>query len=100
MDYREFTGDYFSEKLTLMRVNKTKARKAYLNGERVFVQSCNFHPLGVWSKAHELGKYDEVSMTKSETFDLIVTSYESYNCTNSKTGKYAAFYLIKRTFNK
>jgi len=52
----EFTGVYFGETIRLKQVSKVTAKKLFNQGDKVLIQSSNFHPLGVWSQAIELSK--------------------------------------------
>ena len=69
MKKRSFT----SNGKTWKRVPKNQACTAYVNGLTVAICQVNFVP-----------KYP---------FNNVVASFEYYNCTNAKTGKYAAFYM-------
>ncbi len=79
-----FTGKLFGEQMTLKQVQKRTAKKLHEKGESVFIQSCNFHPFGVWSNAIQIGKEDN--------FNEFVNSFEYYNC-SSVQGYYANFYI-------
>jgi len=80
------------------RVTKTAARKAYMAGSNVYVQACNLRPFSMWTypavfnrKQAEEFAIDEIGIRNY--FDTSVNSFEFYNCINSETGKYAAFYM-------
>lgn len=82
-----FTGDYYSERITLSQVQKRTAKKMYDSGETVYMQSSNFHPFGIWSKAHAIIK----TKSNDESFDSLVHNFEYYNC-GSESGRYVIFY--------
>lgn len=83
------------------RVSKAAARKAYAAGKTVYLQSCNFRLFSLWTSPAELNRktvesdpidgVNENAIVKY--FDKFVNSFEFYNCINSETGKYAAFYV-------
>lgn len=84
---------------TWERITKKKARSAYNNGEDVLFCPVNMRPFGVWytgaqiniSQDTDIGILDK--WTKENSFDRTVNSFEFYNCINSETGYYTAFYL-------
>ena len=80
-----FTGDYYGEMITIEQVQKRTAKKMFQAGETVYVQSSNFHPLGVWSQCIEINNKN------GDSFESVVNSFEYYNC-NNEAGKYAVFY--------
>ena len=82
-----FTGTLYGERLTLNQVSKAAARKLYEAGQAVYIQSSNFHPFGVWSRAHEIVKDDQLQTT----FEAICNNFIYYNC-NNEQGKYITFY--------
>lgn len=84
----EFTGNYYDEVITITQVQKRTARKLYDSGESIYIQTCNYHPFGVWSRCIEINNKN------GETFDSVVNSFEYYNC-NSESGRYAVFYIKK-----
>jgi hypothetical protein len=82
------------------RVNKVKARNLYNTGKTVYIQSCNFAPRGPWSNAMDMNlpadaaRYCTTPNDPSLAFDTRVSNFEWYNCPDSQTGKYAAFYVL------
>ena len=84
-----------------VRVSKATARKAYAAGKTVYLQSCNLRlfswfvsPAALNRKSAESDPIDGVNEnTVVKYFDKFVNSFEYYNCINSETGKYAAFYM-------
>lgn len=74
------------------RVTKTRARKAWEAGQGVCFICCNFLPFGPWVQGY-FGQKDTLSAYNERTFDDTVRDYEYYNCPDTETGKYCAFYL-------
>lgn len=84
--------------VTYERVTKATARKAYMAGINVYVQACNLRPFSVWTYPATFNRKQAEQFAIDETgvknyFDNGVNSFEYYNCINSETGKYAAFYM-------
>ena len=85
------------------RVNKTKAKKLYNEGKKIYIIPCKVYPdfNGMWIKPFELQYTEEMKQKDAEypdlafqnTFDSRVNSFEFYNC-NSELGNYTAFYVI------
>lgn len=73
------------------RIDKAKARRAYNNGLTVLFCPCNLCPGSFWGLDMEMNKAK--ADCASITFDGLVNMYECYNCMNTETGKYTAFYI-------
>lgn len=86
MNKMTFTGKLYGELITIERISKKAARKLHENGETIYIQSCKFHPFGVWSQAMELPKN-----SCDTAFDTFANSFEYYNCSYEQ-GYYASFY--------
>ena len=87
------------EKGTLKRITKTAARRAYLDGLPVVITPCNMRPVDSWGGMITLDRKYREHMVLDETgaandFINLVNSFEYYNCTNKKVGKYSAFYVF------
>lgn len=86
----------FTEKgRTYKRISKTAARSAYMGGSTVIICPCNLRPA---QYAHRINRKDRAHLVIDEIgamndFNNLVNSFEYYNCPNSETGKYAAFYI-------
>lgn len=76
---------------TYKRINKTTAKCLYAAGETLYIQSCNLLPFSYWTHPAVINK--ERLENDLTTFDKFVNAFEYYNCINSETGKYAAFYI-------
>jgi len=81
----------FREKeMTLQRITRVKAKKAYEDGKEVLFIPVNCNPLskyfnlGIWENKNLEGQYN--------SFESLCNAFEFYNC-NSETGKYIAFYI-------
>lgn len=76
---------------TWERITKKQARAAYNNGEDVLFCPVNIRPGTPWYLEIDVNKnfegYNGVS------FEKAVNAFEFYNCINSETGYYTAFYL-------
>lgn len=93
MNNYTFSKDGF----TFIRIPKNKARVAYNNGLTVLFCACNLRPGFPWYpeisiKGH-IPYYPEYTENEFDTFDYHVNSFEYYNCINSETGRYTAFYI-------
>jgi hypothetical protein len=89
---------------TFRRVSKATAWKAYKNGLDVFVIPHNLAPFTGWHNECKLNRKfregfvaDEIGLKND--FESILNSAVYYNCINSETGKYLAFYIPVRTVN-
>jgi hypothetical protein len=82
-----------------LRVNRTKAERLYNEGYTVYLLPCKVRPdfnaafilpydinIKVW-QAHE---------SQPSKFDNIVNYYHYYNCNYEETGKYIAFYVLRK----
>ena len=89
----------FTEKgHTYKRINKKEARAAYKNGLTVVICPCNLAPFTPWHNEHRMNRKDRERFVIDEIgvlndFNNVISSFEYYNCPNSETGKYAAFYI-------
>ena len=89
----------FTEKgRTYKRISKQAARSAYKNGSTVIICPCNLRPFTPWHVECKVNRKDREQFVIDEIgvvndFSNLVNSFEFYNCQNSETGKYAAFYI-------
>ena len=71
------------------RVSKARARKIWNAGGVVYACACNIRPGGPW--------YCEAILRKSDnahpSFDADANAVTWYNCLNSETGRYLAYYV-------
>lgn len=82
-----FAGTWFKEKVYFAQIDKRKARNLHKEGRKIYVQTSNFSPLGIWSKAYQI---DPIELSD---FDQFVNSFTWYNCINTETGLYPVFYI-------
>lgn len=80
------------------RISKTAARAAYMGGSTVVICPCNLRPFTQWHVERKINRKDREQFVIDEIgvkndFNNLVNSFEYYNCQNSETGKYAAFYI-------
>lgn len=90
---------------TFERISKNRARVAYMNGLTVVICPCNLRPFTPWGYEYRINRKDRAQFVIDETgarndFNSLVASYEFYNCTSRKTGKYAAFYIPVETVDR
>lgn len=96
----------FTEKgYTFKRINKKTARTAYKNGLTVIICPCNLRPFTHWHPEMTINKKDRAHLVADEIgvnndFTNHINSFEYYNCINSETGKYSAFYIPVCTVDK
>lgn len=90
---------------TFERITKRKARRAYINGLSVVIIPCNLRPFTPWHNEMIINRKDRAHLVIDETgvnndFTNYINSFEYYNCINSETGKYTAFYIQVRTVDR
>lgn len=83
---------------TFARVDKKQARKAYNNGLTVLFCPCNLRPGFPWFPeiAVNIKQDTDIGLTehaKEKSFERRINAFEFYNCTDTETGKYTAFYI-------
>ena len=69
------------------RITKRTAKKLYEMGHPILLCPVNLRPGGMWG----IGCF--VIKKEGRTFEQDVSEFEFYNCYNSETGYYAAFYV-------
>lgn len=78
----------------MKRINKRQARKAYESGKKIYFIPCKLNPYyldGVFMIPEQKASNPESEY--NYRFDELVNAFEFYNCINSETGKYTAFYI-------
>lgn len=93
---RKYT--FINKGFTFERITKKQALQAYKNGLTVLLCPVNMHPFSPWGAAYNLNRksreqfvIDEIGLEKD--FYSYINSFEYYNCPNTETGKYTAFYI-------
>lgn len=86
---------------TYTRINKTKARKQFLQGDTVYLLPCNLRFDCPWYSAFPVSMEEQKVYAIDETgiknrFESLINSFEYYNCNNSEIGKYCAFYIERK----
>ena len=78
------------------RIDKRQAKRAYDAGKTIVLCPCNLRPFGMWAPEVDINKedyktrgYDPADME----FKKRLMYFEYYNCTNTETGRYSAFYI-------
>lgn len=89
---------YTENGFTFERISKNTARTAYRNGLSVVVCPVNLRPGKPYHPEMVLNRKSREHLTADEIgvkndFNNQVSSFEYYNCINSETGKYTAFYI-------
>ena len=90
---------------TFERITKKDARRAYLNGLSVVIIPCNLRPFTQWRNEMTINRKDRAHLVADEIgvnndFTNYINSFEYYNCINSETGRYTAFYIPVRTVDR
>lgn len=76
---------------TWRRVSRKAAERFYENGEYIIISPCNIRPELYGSIEHKAGPAAEYN----DRFNNIVAAFSWYNCVNSETGRYPAFYAAE-----
>jgi hypothetical protein len=97
--------NYFEKGFTFKRITKRAAKKAYMNGLTIILCPVNLRPGAPWHnettlhrKQREQFVIDEIGLEND--FYNMIGSFEYYNCTNSETGYYTAFYIPVETVDR
>lgn len=90
---------------TWERITKKQARAAYMNGLTVAICPVNFRLFTPWRYPYTTNRKSREQFIVDDTgarndFNNVVASFEYYNCTNTETGKYAAFYIPVKTVDR
>lgn len=79
------------------RITKKAAKKAYINNKTIVMCPCNLRPGGPWYPETTVNYQDrdetETGTPAPEYFDKLTLYFEVYNCVNTETGKYTAYYI-------
>lgn len=76
------------------RVTRTKAKALYNMGKAVLLVPCNLNPDSLF-----VGLYDLRKEENETPFETAVNAFEYYNCINTETGRYTAFYIPNKTID-
>lgn len=72
--------------MTLQKVNKSRARKAFNANQPIWITACYMRPeTGIRLNS-------ECYADLEHDFDKIINAFQYYNCTN-ETGRYPAYYI-------
>jgi len=107
------TGQIYGNRVTIKRISKAAARKAFVNGSEIYLQSSNMYPFGMWQSVCPI-QLDKIQLdadkkhykwcvsggyqlpatipTEASQFDYIALNYSWYNC-DSERGRYIHFYI-------
>lgn len=70
------------------RISKTQAKKQYLAGNYIIACPVNLRPDSDWKSFIVLSDF-------VDGFDKVVNSCTYYNCINSETGRYLAYFVAQ-----
>lgn len=93
---RKYT--YRENGFTFERIDKTTAKKAYLNGLTIIICPVNLRPGEPYHPEQPINRRNREQFVIDEIgaandFNNLIASFEYYNCRNNETGKYTAFYI-------
>ncbi len=85
----------------MLRIKKPLARKMFYSGYSIVVVPRKYRPDNDVSRAElNLIEWCGSVLTLNSLFDKLVSEFEYYNCTDSSTGKTAAFYVTEKDMEK
>ena len=102
MDNRTFQINVNGYKSIVDRVNKTTARKAYNDNQTVFVLPVNlcpgmaFQPCPIAPPQDNADREHKVMFANDWDFDRRIRNHDWYNCNDTETGYYSAYYLLRQ----
>lgn len=76
-------------KKNIMQVSKTRAKKMYENGERIYLHPCRMTFDNVWQPPLP---YKKGELTEERNFDQIFNAYVYYNC-DAVRGRYPHYFI-------
>ncbi len=79
----------YDGKTPFVRIGKRAARAAFNAGKPVVFCPVGLYPFGSFRPSVMIQK----TQAERGDFDKYVREFENYNCTDSETGAYAAFYV-------
>ena len=88
---RRFIGKINERQAYLCRIDKRKARALFELGATVYLIPSNFVPFGAWIQPCPIKKDNPYNW--NENFDIISKEFQYYNCINSETGFFPAYYI-------
>lgn len=68
------------------RITKAEAKRRYIAGETIRIVPVNLRPDNFW------GFYADIKNDSPRRFEAFINEYSYYNCIDSETGRYLAFY--------
>lgn len=83
---------------TFERVSKAKAKQAFVAGFTIAFCPSNLRPGTMWHPEYITSRemrsdYIADDIGAENDFHNLLNSFEYYNCTNTETGKYTAFFI-------
>lgn len=86
-------GTIYGKQICLQQISKPAAKKLFITGQEIYLQSSNFNPFGIWQPAIEIKNTSTVVKEGIYNFETLVNSFEYYNC-SSEQGRYTRFYKV------
>lgn len=71
----------------MIRIDRRKARKLWKKGKDFWIVACNLRP------EYGMRYRKQWYIHFGGDFDKMVNNFTYYNCVNSETGRYPAFYV-------
>ncbi len=84
---------FTSKGRTFTRVSKTAAKKAFINGFTIALCPSNLRPGAPWHPETITNREIIGAENPATGFDVLLSSFEYFNCTNTETGRYAEFFI-------
>lgn len=83
------------------RVSKAAAKRAFIDGFTIAFCPSNLRPMTMWHPEYIFNRETRGEYIADETgaendFNNLLNSFEYYNCTNTETGRYTAFFIERK----
>lgn len=88
----KFKGQINGKSAYLCRIDKRKARALFDTGATVYLVPSNFAPFGAWIQPLPIKKDNPYTWQPAD-FDTVTNEFKYYNCINSETGFFPAYYF-------
>lgn len=88
------------------RISKSAAKKAFNNGENVYMLPCKVSPNSYWIIPVKMSRKERLKteinngivsvVPRNDLFECECNEFSYYNCNNNETGNYIAFYVKEK----
>ena len=90
--------EFTSNGRVFTRISKAAAKRAFIDGFTIAFCPCNLRPGAPWypeyiTNREVRGEYIADETGAENDFYNLLNSFEYYNCTNTETGRYTAFFI-------